>query len=102
MSSRCQGHHWLLGSNCGPWVSAPVSAPVSRVMTERIHVKGDGDLTGVLDRPLSQNERTGGDTYSRQFGGRPPWHFLLTTVFPACLPLLIDFLLTKKYIKIRL
>lgn len=52
------GHHRLLGSNCGLRVSAPVSAQASRAMTERIHVKGDRDLTRVLDRPLNQNERT--------------------------------------------
>lgn len=88
--NRHQGRHWLLGSNCGLWVSAPVS----RVVTERIHVKDEGDLVGVLDTAEPEREDWG-DT------GPPPCQFgvqLLPALSPdnhaSCLPLLTDFSLT--------
>lgn len=89
--NRHQGHHRLLGSTCGLWDSAPVS----RAVTERIHMKDDGVLMGVLDTLLCQSERTRATPAPppHQFGVRLP-QALSPDNHASCLPLLTDFLLT--------
>ena len=80
--NRHQGRHWLLGSNCGLWVSAPVS----RVVTERIHVKDEGDLVGVLDTAEPEREDWGdtGPTPAN-LGCNSYRQCPLTTMHLACL-----------------